>query len=205
VLLFLPFRRWLQTDECVASNLAAALTRSNIQYQVVSEDNFASLVSSDNRGVLLVESSSVLSPEEKAAVDKFQQAGGRLVTADAANWLAKLQHAIDKPSVSIKGPPTVRAVVTDQPGRTIIHLYNLNVARLSSFEDKVTPAADLKITVTLPFDNVQSVTLQTADEGSAGGPVKFSAHQQRGESVVELMAPPLAVSAIVVIEAEPAS
>ena len=34
VLLFLPFRRWLETDKCAASTLAAALTKANIQYQV---------------------------------------------------------------------------------------------------------------------------------------------------------------------------
>ena len=43
VALFLCYRRWLATDHCAASSIAAALTRENIQYSVSSEENFAEL------------------------------------------------------------------------------------------------------------------------------------------------------------------
>ena len=57
VVLFLPFRRWVDTEQCAASHLAAELTKANIQYIVVSEDEFANTeprgidrCSSSNRG-----------------------------------------------------------------------------------------------------------------------------------------------------------
>jgi hypothetical protein len=36
VALYLPFQRWLKTDQCATSAVAAALTKENIQYRVVS-------------------------------------------------------------------------------------------------------------------------------------------------------------------------
>ena len=37
--LFLPMRRWIETDHCRASELAAELTRANVQFAVICEDD----------------------------------------------------------------------------------------------------------------------------------------------------------------------
>src|SRR5207245_5398870 len=134
--LFLPFRRWTETDRCAASGLAAALTRANVQYEVCCEDDLQMAAEARGRAgesrlatprglrgtkVLVVESLSAFDDEEKKVVEKFQRAGGRVIAADHAEWLKKVQQAIGHPAVLLHGPPTVRAIVRDQPRRTLVH------------------------------------------------------------------------------------
>jgi len=201
VVLFLPFRRWLETEQCAASSLAADLTQANIQYEVLSEDNFQRSQFRGGTLALLLESLSVLTPEEAAAVDAFKKEGGQVVTAEQPNWLAQLQKALERPSLKLKAPPTARAVVRDQPNRTLIHLLNLNVERLSSLDDQVTPAEDLALYVTVPFHEVAAVTAKTADAGGTSGPLEFTTEDDGAETRVHFVVPRVHINALVVIEA----
>ncbi|MSU57051.1 MAG: hypothetical protein EXS35_02540, partial [Pedosphaera sp.] len=160
VVLFLPFRRWLETNVCAASQLATALTRANVQYGVRCEDNFTAVELKGSQ-IVLVENLSVFSPGETAVVEKFQRQGGRVITAVGKNWLEELQRALPKPAVTMHGPVTVRAVVRDQRARTLVHLLNLDVQKLSSFADHVTPAADVRLTCRVPTTRVRSVRALT--------------------------------------------
>jgi hypothetical protein len=81
VVLYLPFQRWVKTDQCVASTLAATLTKENIQYKVVSEDDLNSFAKQNNRPVLLVESRAVITPREQPAVATIEKDGSGIVTA----------------------------------------------------------------------------------------------------------------------------
>jgi hypothetical protein len=199
--LFLPFRRWVETAECKASALAAELSRANIPYEVVCEESFdLSKFEQGRRLALLVESLSVLTPPEQAEVDRFRSRGHAVVAADEPDWLAKLREAIAAPSLVVDGPPTVRAVAWDQPGRTIVHLLNLNVVKLTSFEDRVTPATDVKLTAWVPSTGVERVAIHTADAEGTSGAATFASRPADGGSVVEFAVPRLAVSAIAVIE-----
>jgi hypothetical protein len=94
----------------------------------------------------------------------------------------------------------VRAVVRDQHGRAIIHLLNLNVRRLSSFEDQVTPATNVRITCRVPFRNVRSVRALTADTEANRGELPFAARRDGAESVVEFAVPRLDIATLVAIE-----
>jgi hypothetical protein len=89
--------------------------------------------------------------------------------------------------------------VHDQDGRAIVHLYNLNVQRLSSYEDQVTPATDVGLSVTAPA-GIRSVRILTADAGAASGPLKFQALGAGSGSVVETKIARLDISAIVIFE-----
>ncbi|MEX2167687.1 MAG: glycoside hydrolase family 66 protein [Pirellulales bacterium] len=200
VVLFLPFRRWVETEVCTASNLATALSQANVQYEVFSEEDFKLSPRGGRIPVLLVESLSVLTPAEAAEVEAFRQQGGRVITADAPDWLEQVRAAVARPSLTVAGPSTVRAVMRDQPKRTILHLLNLNVERLSSFEDKVTPATDIKLTVRVPLKSVREVKLLTADENETTGTLEFDRQQDGDGSLVTLTVPRLDVSAMVVIE-----
>jgi hypothetical protein len=199
VLVYLPFHRWLDTDQCAAMRLAAELTDENIQYRVASEDNLNDVASANGPSVLLHESGFNPTPKEAAVIAAIQAAGARVVTADE-DWLTQVKGAIGAPSIVVEGPSTVRAVVADQTGKTIVHLLNLNVERLSSFTNKVTPAMDLRLAVETPFTNVGKASIYTADEAATIGEVKFSAKRQPGGAIVELTVPRVDVSAIVVIE-----
>ncbi len=232
-ILFLPYRRWLETDTCKASALAAALSRANVQYEVLCEDDFR-LPRLKTAKVLLVESLSVLDPAEKATVKEFRRAGGAVIAADAPgagsffspeqganehhaqygraekcvcpltadDWLQRLQSAIGIPSIAIRGPITVRAVVRDQPQQTLVHLLNLNIYRRSSFEDEVHPAENLRLTVRVPFESACSVQAITADAQGTPGSLAAHFHKTAQGSTVEFVVPRLEVAAMVAIMPE---
>lgn len=199
VVLFLPFRNWVDSEQCPAMNLAAALTRANIQYRATSEDDFAIQRDGKTQPVFVVESRSVFTPEELRLVGQFEQQGGQVVVADNPDWFATLQAALTRPSITLDGPATVRAVVRDQGDRTIVHLYNLNIERISSFEDRITPATEVKLTVRVPRKSVGEVDLRTADKNAAAGPLKFTTREEDGGTLVDVEVPRLDVSAILVI------
>ncbi len=202
VLLFLCFRRWLETEHCAVSDLAASLSQANLQFAVTSEEDLARSLKQDasKPPILLLNSFSNLNDVEQEAVDAFQKNGGRVMAADAHDWLASLQFAIEKPSLTMQAPSGVRAVVRDQRDRTLVHLCNLNVQRLSSFEDKVVAATDIRLTVRVPFPHVRSVRALTADSGGTSGSVKFAARADGIETIVDTTIPRLEISTILLIE-----
>jgi hypothetical protein len=111
-----------------------------------------------------------------------------------------VQAALGPPAVEVRGAPAVRAVVRDQPHRTIVHLLNLNVRRLSSFEDKVTPATGLTVAVRVPLKKVRTVRALTADIGASAGALTFSATAEGRETMVKITLPRLEVAALLVVE-----
>ena len=197
--LFLPFRRWTETNTCTASRLAARLTQANLQYEVLSENNFNSAGLEDVK-VVLVENLSVCDSREQAVLEKFQRNGGRVVAANQPGWMETLQQSIGPPAIVLRGPATLRAVVRDQPSRTLVHLLNLNVQRLSSFEDRVTPVTEVTLTCRVPFKNVRSVRALAADADATAGPLPFTTRREGKESVVEISVPRLQIATIMVID-----
>ena len=203
VTLFLPFRRWLETDECVAASLAAELSRANIQFEVLSEEQFdlSNLNSAKSHPpFLLVESLSILNEKEKATAKEFELEGGQVIAADQTKDFSAEVKRLGKPSVELTAPNTVRAVVRDQPKRTMVHLLNLNVQRLSSFQDKVQPAENVRVTCRVLFDGVHSVRALTADKDGTSGSVSFSTKSEGNETLVEATLPRLEIATILLIE-----
>lgn len=197
--LFLPYRNWLDGESCAAASIAASLTQANVQYRVICEDDFTIVRDEARPPVLVVESRSVFTRQEAEQVEQFERAGGTVVTADTADWLATLQQAIPRPAVVLHGPPSLRAVVHDAPSHTVLHLYNLNVERLSSFEDRVTSATDVEVAVRVPLRRAANVVLHTADKGAASGPLPFTASAEGDDTLVKFTIPRIEVGAIVVI------
>jgi hypothetical protein len=199
VLLFLPFRRWIETDICKASALAAKLSRLNIQFAASSEEDLERILGSrkSKPPVLLIESLSVLTAEERQFLKTFERDGGRVVAADGTGGLDKL--ALQAPSISLQAPATVRAVVRDQRNRTMVHLYNLNVERLSSYEDKVHPAQSIHITLRVPFRRVHSVRALTADQNGTAGQLEFTTKPEANGAILEATVPRLEIATILVV------
>jgi hypothetical protein len=198
-LLFLPFRRWIETTDCQPLRIAQALSAANVQFEVVCEDDLAETLASPS--LLIVESSSVLLPAEEKMVKMFTAKGGQVISYNGNDWLSELQSAIKKPAIVVRGPSTIRAVVRDQKHRTIVHVLNLDAERLSSFEDKVTPASNVQLHVRVPFTDVHAVTLLSADSAATRGPVRFDlAREANGSAVVDLTIPHVILSTILLIE-----
>lgn len=198
VALFLPFRRWLETDRCAAADLAAELVRRNIPFEAISEEGFDAKKPAPAKA-LLVESRDVFTPAEAAAAGEFERRGGKIVAGNEAGWTDRLTAALGPPSVAVDGPATLRAYVCDQPGRTVVHLLNLNVLRISSFEDSVTPASDVRLKVRVPLARVRSVTSYSADERTTCGRLAFVSRQAEKEAEVEFTILHLDIAAIIEI------
>lgn len=199
-IVYLPFDRWEQIAECRPLEIARTLDAANIQFDVASEEDLSSKLASNPLSVLVVESEAVIGRTEAKSIEHFKASGGKVVAADAKDWLARLQDVQPLSAELNHGPPTVRMTVWDQPGRCIVHLLNLNVQRLSSFEDQVTPASGVHITVHVPFGAVRSVKAISADANGANGPIPFSATPERGGQRVQVTLPMLEISTILVIE-----
>jgi hypothetical protein len=205
VILYLPFWDWRKTDDCKSSAIAATLTRENVQYVVYSHLAFLEWTETrvkkpGAQPVLVVESASALPAGGHTSLKGLQEDGVPVVAADQPDWLAQLRSKLPKPSVTVKGAPNVRAVVHDQGDRTIVHLYNLNVQRLSSFEDRVTPATDVGLSVAMPPRVIRSVRVLTADKDATSGPLKFLGLGAGNGGTVETKIPRLDIHSIVVIE-----
>ncbi|HZJ17150.1 MAG TPA: hypothetical protein VFD27_19005 [Chthoniobacteraceae bacterium] len=197
-LLFLPFRRWVDTADCQPLKIAGALSLANVQFAAVCEDDLVERLTVRPYPVLLVESQAVLSPSETATIDTFKRDGGQVIWTTGENWLVEFRRIAGSLSIVIQGAPTIRAVVHDQPGKQIVHLLNLNVQRLSSFEDKVNPATDVRVQVRVPFA-ARSVNALSADAEATQGPVPFTSVQENNENILNLTIPRLDLDAILVI------
>ena len=198
VALYFPFREWVKSKDCRVSAIAAELVKANVQFDVFCEDDF-SAHRLDAAKVLVVERLSVLTASEKEAVDTFIEEGGTVLAADSPDWLKSVQAAISAPSAVINGPATVRAYVRDQESATVVHLLNLNVEKLSSFEDKVTPATAFTVAVKVPYEHVLAVELVSADVGTTKGTIAVTTRKTDDGSYVDVPIGQLDVSAMLII------
>jgi len=198
VLLLLPFQNWVNTKECRATFLARELRRRNLQFEVASEDDFAAKLAGAR--VLVAENAEALSPGRRDRARIFTNMGGALILGDKSDWADRVRAALNPPAVVLEAPDTVRAVVRDTPTETLVFLYNLNIERLSSFEDRVTPAENLRVTVTVPFNAVGAVTASSPDPGAFNGPLSHTAEATpEGGQRVSLTLPRLDTGALLVI------
>lgn len=199
VAVYLPFSRWLETTQCQPLDLCRELSRKNLQFIVLDEDSLAQVLEPQAAKVLLVESTETLGPKQKETVDRFTAAGGRVIWSGKKDWLKDLQSAVARPVIVIDGQATLRAVAATKDHKTIVHLLNLNIARVSSIEDRVTPAADVKVRIRCGFKAPHSIEALTADEGATRGNIPFKVRPNDGDTV-EITLPSLHVSTILVIQ-----
>lgn len=197
--LFLPFRRWTETKTCEVSKMASAMTAANLQYEVASEETFSAQALRSARA-LVAENRNVFNATERGVADEFERNGGKIVEPSTPDWVERLKESIGEPSIKLEASPAVRAYVADGPEFTAVHLLNLGIERVSSFEDKVTPAGPIKVRLNLPFPNIGSVVVTSADPTSISGPMKYSEEPApAGRSCVLIEVPGLEVSAMVVV------
>ena len=204
-LLFLPFGRWVETADCHALKVARGLSAGNVQFRVIGEEELEKSLATEGRPrVLVVESPAMLGELERGSIEKYKAAGGRVVWGAGEKWLTEVREAVGEPVVEVvAGPPTVRAVVREKsgsPGKTIVHLLNLNVRRVSSFEDRVAPVSQLGLRVRCRADRIASVKALSADAEGTQGVIVFTTTREGGVTVVEVTVPRVVISTMLVIE-----
>lgn len=198
VLVFLPFRRWVDTRDCAVTSMAQELTRANISYEVTSEDDFAVKLAEST--LLLLENRSVCSEEELQQVKQFEGKGGRVIEATERHWPGILKKALVKPSLMIHGPSTVRGVVRDGNNASLVFLYNLNVERLSSFEDKVVPVNDATVEAFVPFKAIKNVRASSFEFPGTPAPVSYDAEETGTGTRIRYEVAPFEIGMLWIIE-----
>ena len=198
VVLLLPFENWVNTKECRATFLARELRKRNLQFEVAQEQAVGSVLGGAR--VLVVENAETVPSRMKDTLRMFAHRGGTLILGDKSDWADRVRAALTPPSVVLEAPETVRVVVRDAHIETLVFLYNLNIERLSSFEDRVTPAENLRVIVTVPFAAVGAVTASSPDPGALNGTLPHTAEPTpEGGQRVSLTLPRLDTGALLVI------
>ena len=196
---FLPFDRYLETSDCQVLPVVRALSAANLQFDVVSEETLEARLAS-RPPVLIVESPQVLTEPQRACVEKYQASGGRIIWSQDAKWLDQLKSVLTTRAITLDAPSTVRAIVRRQGGATIVHLLNLDVRRVSSFADQVTPATQVRIKVRCGKVQPTKIRLRTPDDHATRGAIPLGVTADGGEFVADVTIPRLDISTIVVIE-----
>ncbi len=195
VVFYIPVEKWSTLSDTELLNCVSVLENQNIQFVAACEDNIGEYLKVKPMPVVVA-----LGKHDDTHLDPFRNNHGVVLsTTDDKNWIGDMQKALTN-APTFKVPRSVRVVVRDQPERTIVHLLNLNVQRISSFEDKVTPASDISLKLHVPVKKVRSVEALTADESATQGTVEFTAVQAEGGSDVSFQVPSLDISTIIVIQ-----
>lgn len=195
VVFYIPFEQWPTLSDNELINCVSVLEHLNIQFIVACEDNIAKYLKAKPAPVVIA-----LGTKTDSHLKQFQDRHGVvLATKEDKNWIGDMQKALTN-SLKVDGPSSLRVVVRDQPKRTVVHLLNLNVQRLSSFQDKVTPALGVGVKLHVPMKHVRSVRTLTADSDATHGEVSFSSKKDATGSEVSFQVPKVGISAIVVIE-----
>jgi hypothetical protein len=167
VLLVLPFQEWLDRADCPQLQIARTLAKENVPFRVVCEEELDAALKSSASPVVVIAT---------PPLDQVSRAGGKVIDASKADWLATLRSHLRDHAMSaelIGAPPTLRMVVRQSAGRTVVHLLNLNVQRISSFEDRVTPVEHVRLRIR--GHKGESVTARTADRDATSGPLQIDA------------------------------
>lgn len=202
-ILLMPFQRWVETNTCVATRLASLLTRSNIQYEVLAEESWTLKNFTRTQSplpLILCESPDVLTPKHRTLLDRFEKRGGTILYADQDDWFRKLGDAGLHPSITLAGPRTLRAVVRDGKHNTILHVYNLNIEKVSSFQDHLVPAEFVRLQCRIPRPAVRSVTAWSADPSATTGALRFEVVRNDDGCMLQFELPRIEVSTLIMVE-----
>lgn len=195
VVFYFPFEKWPTLSDAELINCVSVLENLNIQFVAACEDNISAYLKTKPTPVVIA-----LGTKNDSLLDPFRKRHAVVLsTKEDKNWIGDMQKVLKNP-VKIEGPASLRVVVRDQPRRTIVHLLNLNVQRLSSFQDKVTPVSGIALKVHVPMKRVGSVQALTADSDATHGDVDFSSEKDPTGSEVSIQILKLGISTIVVIE-----
>jgi hypothetical protein len=207
VVVYLPFNRWVDTAKDPVLNACRSLSRSNVQYTVVCEDQLPKLnrsadefLSRKSARIIIVSADDDLSQKERQVFRDFTGGYDRVIAAKSADWLQTLYRQVQTPILRLDGQPYLRGKVFEKSGRTIVHLLNLNVRKKSSFDDEVFPATNIHIDLKLGKGRIRSAHIISADSHATVGKVPFEIVQREGNQILRLSIPRIDISSILEVE-----
>jgi hypothetical protein len=186
----------MDTPNCPTLNVVRALSQANLQYTVLTEEDLAKSTSP----ILLIDSLQSFTDSQRKIIEQLKSSRHTQVFATTdAKWLAAVQAGLTNPSLAVAAPVTVRAVIHDQAGKTVVHLLNLNIQKISSFQDHIIPAADVRLTVRVA-GHPTSVQGFTADPDATQGVISFTGKADGTDTVLEIPIKQLSISTILLIQ-----
>ncbi|MGC8737188.1 MAG: hypothetical protein ACP5UA_00920 [Candidatus Hydrogenedens sp.] len=163
VLLYFPFEEWIKHEDCKELNIAKRLTQLNVLYIVASESNFEKYFSEAN--IILASEPGYIPPSCSISISELCKSSNKVfIDAGQSSFLKELYLHLPLPFLKITGNGVVRGVVRESPDAIFVLLYNLNIERISSYEDKVIPAQDISISVQVSNPSIGKVLLSTPEK-----------------------------------------
>ncbi len=163
VLLYFPFEEWINSQNCKELSIARELTKANIQYAITSEENFHEFF--PKASIVIASNPNFIPPTYTHPIVELC-ANENKVFIDGSNQLffTKLKKHLNNPILKLTADETVRAIVKETQNKVFIMLYNLNIERLSSYEEKITPAKDIDLYIKIPAPTIEKVIFSTPDK-----------------------------------------
>ncbi len=178
------------SNQCPMLILAQQLAAANIPFRFVDRLDVHRLLSRTSwKAVITDIPGDVLVPR-----------GSAKIPASNPDWLTEVKALDVMPVSLIDGPSTIRTIVRQKGDTTIVHVLNLNVERLSSFEDKVTPATNLHLRIRYRAKASTTIKALTADADATHDVVPFTKGVKDDTEVIELTLPRVDISTLLIIQ-----
>ncbi|MCX8065513.1 MAG: putative glycoside hydrolase family 15 protein [Candidatus Hydrogenedentes bacterium] len=162
VMIYLPFEEWINQQECIELAITRELTKANIPHIVISEENFHTYFSESN--LLIASNPNYIPPKTHLPISVLcSQNNKTFIDGSKKSFLTELKERLPNPSLMLTPNEPLRGVVRTTRDKIYLLLYNLNIERISSYEDKVEPVKDICIHLKIPTAEVAKVTLYTPE------------------------------------------
>lgn len=192
VLLYLPFEQWIKQQECKELQIARKLTQSNILYTVASEENFNDYF--PHASIILATDPTYIIPSHSISISELCQKNNKVfINASDDSYMRELQTYLSNPSLKLTPSESLRGVIKETAEVTYLLLYNLNIERISSYEDQIHPANNINVSVKILRNMIKKVVVSTPEEEYEASPMISN------EDYITLAIKELQVAGIVII------
>lgn len=197
VMLYFPFEEWINHPECRDLEIARILTKENIPYIVASEGNFNNHFPKTK--IIISTNPNAIPPQFTLPLSELCAKNNK-VFIDASNnsFLASLKNCLPEPSLKLNPNNGLRAVIKEKQDKIFILIYNLNIERISTYEDKVTPAKNIHISIKITQPEIEKILVLTPDIPPESIHYEIST-SPKGFSHISLHLPELPIAGIVKI------
>lgn len=209
VALIWPYDNWLQRDDCPTAALARSLSASDMQYDVVTEDDLTAAKLSQYRYAIRAVEEAPQKPQTQKLLSHFSKSGGRTIVLVQSGEPAGPRDGYGagfRFPVTVSNSFGVRASVRRSKACLLLHLYNLNVVRIDDYNDKVEPADKVTVSWLLPKGtNLTGLKLQclTPDTEGYAGNLPYTKAKEGDRTRIDFTVPSLHIWSVIRAECGP--